>query len=82
MFMILLLFSSFDWNYNDSDFFFFQGHFPYHAFMSIHQNFRTMVPIMLWFCYSDGMVTPFGIVDVNNNKKESYFSYRNYTLQP
>jgi hypothetical protein len=30
---------------------------------------------LLWFCYSDGMVNPFGLVDANGNRKPAYFAY-------
>jgi hypothetical protein len=33
---------------------------------------------VIWFCWSDGMVTPFGVVDANGVPKPSYASYQQY----
>jgi hypothetical protein len=55
--------------------------FPAHAFAALTDNLPAgvQVPVCLWFCWSDAMVTPFGIVDVNAVPKESYYSFYNFT---
>jgi hypothetical protein len=34
------------------------------------------VPIVFWFCWSDGMVHPFGLVTANGDPKPAYHQYR------
>jgi hypothetical protein len=34
---------------------------------------------IIWFCYSDGMVTPFGLVDGAGNRKPAYNAFREIT---
>jgi hypothetical protein len=34
------------------------------------------VVVVFWFCWSDGMVPPFGILDANQNPKPAYYQYR------
>ena len=33
---------------------------------------------VFWFCWSDGMVSPFGVVDTTGKPKPSYGSYQQY----
>ena len=48
----------------------------------VHRYYRAMttrfndkVKKLLWFCYSDGMVSPFGLVDGAGNRKPAYYAY-------
>ena len=34
------------------------------------------VQVVFWFCWSDGMVRPFGLVDANGNPKPAYYRYK------
>ena len=34
------------------------------------------VPVVFWFCWSDGMVPPFGLLDANGNPKPAYQRYQ------
>jgi len=38
-------------------------------------RFDDKVKMLFWFCYSDGMVPPFGLVDSRGNHKPAYFAY-------
>jgi len=38
------------------------------------------VPVVLWFCWSDGMVPPFGVLFTDGTVKDSYFRYE--TIAP
>ncbi len=59
-----------------------QGVFPYHTFAALVNTLPPNVfcPVVLWFCWSDAMVSPFGLVDTSNNPKPSYYSFTNFTL--
>lgn len=54
-----------------------QGQFPSRMFESL----ATMSSVVgcFWFCWSDGMVYPFGLVDDYGKPKAAYYSFRNYT---
>lgn len=57
-----------------------QGVFPDHMFSALAA--QTVVPALgpvLWFCWSDAMVAPFGLTDASDNPKPSYFSFTNFT---
>ncbi len=43
---------------------------------TITNRFSDKVQQLLWFCYSDGMVPPFGLIDINNNRKPIYHSFK------
>jgi uncharacterized coiled-coil protein SlyX len=38
-------------------------------------RFDDKVKMLFWFCYSDGMVAPFGLIDNRGNRKPAYFAY-------
>jgi hypothetical protein len=38
--------------------------------------FLADVPVVFWFCWSDGMVSPFGILDGGGNPKQAYTNYQ------
>ena len=39
------------------------------------------VPLVFWFCWSDGMVPPFGLVDSNGAPKPEYFRFQELAPQ-
>ncbi len=39
-------------------------------------QYLTSVPVLLWFCWSDGMVSPHGILDGGGAPKASYTAYQ------
>jgi hypothetical protein len=55
-----------------------QGQFPERAYDSLNRNFGAKVPVAFWFCWSDGMVPPFGLRDDAGNIKGAFDSYRKY----
>ncbi len=59
-----------------------QGPFPFMFFDAIANDMPASVvcAAAIWFCWSDAMVTPFGIVDATGAPKPSYYSFANYTL--
>lgn len=59
-----------------------QGVFPWHMFTALAS--QSAIPPaalgpVIWFCWSDAMVSPFGLTDASDNPKPSYFSYTNFT---
>lgn len=60
-----------------------QGQFPAKAFEAV-QLWSSTAPsrictAVVWFCWSDGMVAPFGLVDEAGAPKPAYYSYQNAT---
>jgi len=45
-------------------------------YRTIMTHYGDKVEQLLWFCYSDGMVAPFGLVDGAGNRKPMYNAYR------
>ncbi|RME74919.1 MAG: hypothetical protein D6784_08990 [Chloroflexi bacterium] len=45
-------------------------------YATIAANFPTAVPDVYWFCYSDGMVPPYGLVDQTGQPKPAYHAFR------
>jgi hypothetical protein len=39
-------------------------------------NYRDKVHKLIWFCYSDGMVRPFGLLDENRQRKPIFAAFR------
>jgi hypothetical protein len=56
-----------------------QGEFPANLFDAV-ANSSTPTPFCYWFCWSDGMVMPYGVVDSNGEPKDSYYSYQGWTI--
>jgi len=54
-----------------------QGSFPFMTFEAVNEM-PNIVPYVFWFCWSDGMVDPFGLVDKQGNKKPSYYSFQKF----
>lgn len=44
-------------------------------YRTITSQYRDKVPELIWFCYSDGMVPPFGLTEANGARKPAYFAY-------
>ena len=42
----------------------------------VEQDYASLVPHVFWFCWSDGMVAPFGLLDSAGTPKASYSSYQ------
>jgi hypothetical protein len=45
-------------------------------YRTILKKFSDKVQELFWFCYSDGMVPPFGLVEANGNRKPAYQAFR------
>jgi hypothetical protein len=45
-------------------------------YRTIIKKYSAKVQQLFWFCYSDGMVPPFGLVEANGNRKPAYQSFR------
>ncbi|MEM7343890.1 MAG: CotH kinase family protein, partial [Chloroflexota bacterium] len=45
-------------------------------YRSMTTQFSNVVSNVYWFCYSDGMVSPYGLVDNIGQRKEAYFAFR------
>jgi hypothetical protein len=39
-------------------------------------HYGARAPIVFWFCWSNGMVNPFGVVDRAGRQKAAYVRYR------
>jgi len=56
-----------------------QAQFASHLFDSL--NSQGSVNVCFWFCWSDAMVPPFGVVDGSGNPKPSYYDYQSWAKQ-
>ena len=57
-----------------------QGPFPWMVFDSVATSYtRLQVSAVIWFCWSDGMVSPFGLVTSSGTEKADYHSFVNFT---
>lgn len=45
-------------------------------FRRIISQYSDKVEELFWFCYGDGMVSPFGLVEANGNRKPAYNAFR------
>ena len=45
-------------------------------YKTIQTHYSDKVQELIWFCYSDGMVAPFGLIDGSGNRKPIYNAYR------
>jgi N-acetyl-anhydromuramyl-L-alanine amidase AmpD len=59
-----------------------QGQFPWRAFEAVNEDLAEIAPYVFWFCWSDGMVPPFGLVDEDGRRKASYTSFRAFASLP
>ena len=51
-------------------------------YAQIEQTFSKVVPEVFWFCYSDDMVEPFGLIDRNGQRKPAYYVFRSLAAPP
>lgn len=59
-----------------------QDEFPQRTFDTLNGDLAAMAPCVFWFCWSDGMVSPFGLVDADGRRKASYASFREFASLP
>lgn len=52
-----------------------QADYVTHVYQQARDSYLTHVPVIFWFCWSDGMVSPFGLRDAGGGAKASYTSY-------
>ena len=55
-----------------------QDPFPRQTFRAVDDEFAVGVPRVFWFCWSDGMVPPLGVVDGAGTQKGSYASFQGF----
>jgi hypothetical protein len=46
----------------------------------VEGEYAGRVEVVFWFCWSDGMVSPFGVVDASGKPKPAYHRYQ--TIAP
>ncbi len=60
-----------------------QGEFPERAYDTLSRILgAATVPVAIWFCWSDGMVQPFGLWDEAGHRKAAYASFLKYAKPP
>jgi len=59
-----------------------QGEFPERTFEAINEELSEQAPNVFWFCWSDGMVSPYGLVQADGQEKQSYYSFQRFASQP
>jgi hypothetical protein len=57
------------------------GPFPGRAYEAVNELYEE-APCLFWFCWSDGMVRPYGLVEDDGTVKASYFSYQGFACLP
>ncbi len=45
-------------------------------YQTMNTHYADKVQILFWFAYSDGIVPPFGLVDINGQRKPAYQAYQ------
>jgi hypothetical protein len=60
----------------------YQGEYPYKAFTAVNNTVAAQVPTAFWFCYSDGMISPFGLLAKNGTEKAAYYSFGTFAGYP
>jgi hypothetical protein len=53
-----------------------QGEYLRRMYKTIKTEFPDKVNQLFWFCYSSGMVTPYGLVEASSVRKPAYEAYR------
>ncbi|GAB4427192.1 MAG: hypothetical protein Fur0044_25090 [Anaerolineae bacterium] len=53
-----------------------QAEYLWRFYRTIINQFSGSVERVFWFCYSDGMVPPYGLLDANNQPKPAYQTFR------
>jgi hypothetical protein len=54
----------------------FQANYLENVYRLAETQYPGRVPVVFWFCWSDGMVPPFGLLDANGNPKPAYHRYQ------
>jgi len=54
-----------------------QGDYLSRFYTIMIQRYANVVQRVYWFCYADGMVPPFGLLDINGTPKPAYTAFRN-----
>jgi hypothetical protein len=54
----------------------FQADYLENVYVLARDRYRDRVKVVFWFCWSDGMVPPFGILRSNGEQKPAYHQYR------
>ena len=57
-----------------------QGQYLENVYRLVESEYAGRVQVVFWFCWSDGMVSPFGVVDGSGKPKPSYYRYQ--TIAP
>jgi hypothetical protein len=59
-----------------------QDEFTQRTLQALGENLAEVTPHVFWFCWSDGMVPPFGLIDTAGEKKASYTSFQQFASLP
>ena len=51
------------------------------VYQLVRDRYAASIPVVFWFCWSDGMVYPFGVVDRNGAQKPAYTRFRSLAPQ-
>ncbi len=60
----------------------YQPEFPQRAFDTLSNQMAREVPILFWFCWSNGMVEHMGLLDHGGNPKPAYHAFRQFATLP
>jgi hypothetical protein len=58
-----------------------QADYLQNVYQLARDRYGASVPVVFWFCWSDGMVFPFGVVDRDGAQKPSYTRFRSLAPQ-
>jgi len=58
-----------------------QADYLQNVYLLARDRYGASVPVVFWFCWSDGMVFPFGVIDRNGTQKPSYTRFRSLAPQ-
>ncbi len=59
-----------------------QDEFPRRTFEALNKELAATAPCVFWFCWADGMVPGFGLLDDAGRKKKSYNSFQQFARLP
>jgi hypothetical protein len=59
-----------------------QDEFPQRTFEALNEDLAAAAPCVFWFCWADGMVPGFGLLDAAGQKKKSYHSFQQFAQLP
>jgi hypothetical protein len=58
-----------------------QADYLQNVYQLARDRYAQSIPVVFWFCWSDGMVSPFGVVDRNGAQKPAYTRFRSLAPQ-